>query len=87
MNKQWFVYVAKCKDNSLYTGITTNPKRRERQHNNLNGAKSVRGKLPVKIIYTERYPSQQEAAKRESTIKSWKREYKLKLVQRKLVKR
>jgi len=79
---EWFIYIALCKDNSLYTGITTNIKRREQQHNtdNKNGAKSLRHKRPVKIIYTEKYNNQEEAAKREKVIKNWKRKYKLKLI-------
>ena len=77
---KWFVYVAKCFDGSLYTGITTNPKRREWQHNNCHGAKSLRGKTPVKIIYLEKHDDKIEASKREYAIKNWKREYKLKLI-------
>jgi len=82
--KKWFVYVALCKDGSLYTGITTNIKRREIEHNTDNkaGAKSLRFKRPVKIIYKEEYNNQKEAAKRESAIKSWKRKYKLKLIKK-----
>ena len=74
---RWFVYIVKCLDHSLYTGITTNLDRRIWQHNNKLGAKSIRGKLPVKLIYQELWNSRQEAAKREREIKGWKREEKL----------
>ena len=80
--KKWFVYIALCQDNALYTGITTNIKRREKEHNldNKLGAKSLRAKRPVKIVYTEAYHNQKQAAQRERTIKNWKRENKLKLI-------
>lgn len=78
----WYVYVARCEDDTLYTGITTDIKRREDEHNfdNKQGAKSLRGKRPVKIIYSEEYKSQSEAILREVEIKRWKRKDKLKLI-------
>ena len=80
---KWFVYIAKCADASLYTGITTDPQRREWQHNNSKvGAKSLKGKRPVKIVYLEEYDSKILASKREYAIKNWKREFKLKLISR-----
>ena len=79
----WYVYIVKCKDDSLYTGITTDLKRRLTEHNsnNLKGAKSLRGKRPVQIVYSEEYETQTEARKREVAIKNWKRKYKLKLIE------
>ena len=77
---KWFLYILKCKDGSFYTGITTNIKRRVIEHNLGMGAKSLSGKRPVKLAYSEAYNSQSEARKREESIKSWKREYKLKLI-------
>jgi len=79
---KWYLYIAKCNDDTLYTGITTNVRRREQEHNvdNQRGAKSLKGKRPIKIIYTEKYQTQSEARKREEEIKSWKRKYKLKLI-------
>jgi len=78
----WFVYIAECKDGSLYTGVTTDLKRRLIEHNtdNSRGAKSLRGNRPVKLVYNEKCESQSEALKREAAIKNWKREYKLKLI-------
>ncbi len=77
----WYTYLARCNDETLYTGITTDIKRREIEHNTNNklGAKSLRGKRPIRIIYFERYNSQTEARQREIEIKGWKREDKLKL--------
>lgn len=78
----WFVYIALCKDDTLYTGITTDIKRREQEHNTNNtlGAKSLRGKRPVKIVYYEQYQTQNEATKREAVIKRMKRQDKLQLL-------
>lgn len=76
----WFLYIVKCRDGSLYTGITTDLTRRVKEHNLKVGVKSLRGKLPVELVYSEQCESQNEARKRESAIKCWKREYKLKLI-------
>jgi len=79
---KWYTYVALCRDNSFYTGITTSIKRRELLHNKKLGAKSLFGKLPVKIVYNELYETQKQAAKREKEIKGWRRDKKLSLIQR-----
>ena len=76
----WFVYIVQCQDNSLYTGITNNLEKRIKAHNNKRGAKAVKGKLPVKLVYQEQYNKKQSALSRESEIKSLKREDKLKLI-------
>jgi putative endonuclease len=79
---KWFVYVARCEDGMLYTGITKDLKRREIEHNtdDKKGAKSLRGKRPVKIVYFETYETQSEALKREFGIKNMSRAEKLELV-------
>ena len=77
---KWFVYIVKCLDDSLYTGITTHVKRRVNEHNHKVGAKSLRGKVPVSLVYCEQYDSRVEAAKRESEIKGWNREKKIFLI-------
>lgn len=76
----WYVYILKCADNSLYTGITTDIKRRLKEHNDGKGAKSVLGKRPVEIAYTEKAENQIMAAKREREIKSWSRQKKLSII-------
>ena len=80
----WSVYIARCGDGSLYTGITTDIKRRELEHNTSNklGSKYLRGKRPIRIVYYETHQTQSDARKRESAIKNWTREYKLKLIER-----
>lgn len=76
----WYLYIVKCKDDSFYTGITNNIKKRISEHNNKIGAKSLRGKVPVVLAYFEKYNNQQEAAEREREIKGWRREKKIKLI-------
>lgn len=76
----WFVYIVECKDRSLYTGITNDVSRRIWKHNNKKGAISVRGKLPVKLVYKEFCEDKILAAKRESEIKGWNRKKKLDLI-------
>ena len=77
----WHVYILKCSDNSLYTGITTDIKRRLKEHNNGKGSKSVLGKRPVKVVYTEKAVNLVQAGKREREIKGWSRQKKLLLVE------
>jgi putative endonuclease len=78
----WFVYIVECQDSSLYTGITNNLEKRVKTHNHKKGAKAVKGKLPVKLVYQEQYNEKQPALSRESEIKSLKREEKLKLIKK-----
>lgn len=79
----WHTYIVRCADGSLYTGITTDLKRRVSEHNSDNslGAKSLRYRRPVTLAYYEVFATQNEAAKREASIKRWTRKYKLKLIE------
>ena len=65
----YYVYMVRCKDNSLYTGWTTDPKRRTKQHNEGKGAKYTCSKRPVKLVYVEETSTKQEAMRREYAIK------------------
>ena len=76
----WSVYIVKCSDSSLYTGISNNVKRRVWKHNNKLGAVSIKGKLPVKLVYEEFCGTKSNAAKREREIKGWNRKKKLGLM-------
>ena len=80
----WFTYIVKGKDGSLYSGITTDLLRRVSEHNTdaKKGAKSLRSKLPVTLVYYEAFISQADATRRERAIKRWKRDNKLKLIER-----
>ncbi len=75
----WIVYVLKCSDGTLYTGITNNLRSRIAAHRNGEGAKYTRGRGPFKIFYKENCASRSIASKRELEIKKLKREQKLKL--------
>lgn len=75
-----FIYMIECADGSLYTGWTTDLKGRIQAHNKGTGAKYTRGRGPVKLLYSEAYPSKEEALKRECQIKKLKREKKLELI-------
>ncbi len=74
----WYVYILQCADNSLYTGITTDVKRRVSEHNHDNklAAKYTRVRRPVKLVYQEELKSRSLATKREAEIKKLKREKK-----------
>lgn len=66
----WYVYIVQCKDDTYYTGITTNHDRRLREHNSLDkGARYTRPRQPVKLVYLEPAQSRSEAASREYQIK------------------
>ncbi len=76
----WFLYIVKCSDDSFYTGISTDIDRRVAKHNSGKGAKYVRTRLPVELVYSETFETHVEAIKREILIKTWPRERKLKLI-------
>lgn len=66
----WFVYILRCRDNSLYTGITTNPDQRLQEHNHsTKGAKYTRARRPVFLVYIEPQDSRSKASSREHAIK------------------
>ena len=65
----WLVYMLECSDNSIYTGITNNLENRLKKHQSGDGAKYLRGRLPIKIIYRELFINRSEATKREISIK------------------
>ncbi|MDY6226107.1 MAG: GIY-YIG nuclease family protein [Clostridium sp.] len=75
-----YVYILKCRDNTLYTGWTTSLEKRFKAHNSGRGAKYTRARLPVEIVYFEEFEDKKEAMKREYAIKKLSREEKLKLI-------
>ena len=77
----WCVYIAKCADDSLYTGITTDPTARIKRHNAGRGSKYVRSKGSAVLVYVEPQPTKSNARQRELEIKSWSRRKKLQLIQ------
>ncbi len=69
--KMWYIYILKCSDYSLYTGVTLDLQKRFKTHNNGNGGRYTRCRLPVSLIYSEPYLTKSEALKRELQIKGW----------------
>ncbi len=65
----WIVYLARCGDGTLYTGITTNPDRRLAEHNAGRGAAYTRTRLPVAFVYWESVADRSSALRREHAIK------------------
>ena len=79
--QNWCVYIVRCADNSLYTGITTDLERRLFEHNNAkNGAKYTRPRRPVTLVYQEMAVSRSQASKREREIKNLTQQQKLLLI-------
>jgi putative endonuclease len=76
----YVLYILKCEDRSLYTGITTDLKRRLRQHKNKKGGAYTQAHTAVKIVHTEQFLNRSAALKREAEIKGWRRERKLSLI-------
>ncbi|MBD3249952.1 MAG: GIY-YIG nuclease family protein [Candidatus Pacebacteria bacterium] len=76
----WTVYIIRCSDQTLYTGITNDLEKRVKQHNSGNGAKYTRGRTPVELIYHEELTDRSTASIREAEIKQLTRVQKLKLI-------
>ena len=84
-DKTWYVYVLRCADNSLYTGITLDVNKRLDEHNGIekNGAKYTHARRPVQLVYQEPSSSRSEACKRECAIKNLKKIQKEHLISQK----
>jgi len=77
----WFVYIIRASDDSLYTGVTTDVKRRFEEHCSTGKrARYFRGRQPMEVVYTESHPDRSSAQRRESVIKNLSRSKKLELV-------
>ena len=76
----WFVYIIRASDSSLYTGVTTDVERRFREHAGNRGAKFFAGRTPEAVEYYETFPDQGSALKREAEIKKLARREKLALI-------
>src|ERR1051325_4537885 len=76
----WFVYILRCADGSLYTGIAKDVRRRCQQHNAGTASRYTRCRLPVKVMYQESQPTRSSALKREAAIKAMTRKAKLALI-------
>jgi len=73
---RWYLYILKCCDGSLYTGIAKNPQRRMQAHNSGTAARYTRSRLPVSVIYQELCRGRSSALRKEYAIKQLSRKEK-----------
>jgi len=76
----WFVYILRCGDGSLYTGISTDVVARVKTHNAGKGAAYTRSHLPVKLVWKEKAQNESAAKKKEAQIKRLTRSQKLNIL-------
>ena len=79
---EWYVYILRCADESLYTGLSNDVERRLEEHNSNNrlAAKYTRARRPVQLVYQETFDSRSDASVREAEIKQLNRKNKEKLI-------
>jgi len=77
---EWSLYLVRCKGGHLYTGITTDVERRFAEHQAGKGAKYLRGKAPLELVFQQRIGSRSEALKIEALIKKWPKADKEKII-------
>ena len=75
-----FVYILQCSNGTYYTGYTKNLENRIKDHNNKHGAKYLKGKLPVKLVYAKEYRYYKNALRAERKIKKFTRKQKEALI-------
>jgi len=79
----YFLYILKCADKTLYTGVTTDVARRVNEHNgSALGAKYTRARRPVRLVYAKKYRSRSKASQEEFRVKAFSRKEKLALIRR-----
>lgn len=80
MAHKHYIYIVRCKDDSLYTGYTNNIEARIKKHNDGKGAKYTKTRRPVVLVYQESFETKSEALKREYEIKTYSRTKKIQLI-------
>lgn len=81
MSDSWHVYILRCGDSTLYTGVTTDPRRRLHEHNHTTrGARYTRARRPVEMVYSEAVTDRASACRREWEIKQLKATQKRQLI-------
>ena len=76
----WFVYILRCADGTLYSGVTVDLARRCRQHNAGTASRYTRSRLPAVLVYREQSTERGAALKREYAIKQLSRRGKIRLI-------
>ena len=79
-SRDWHLYIIKCRDGTLYTGITNNLEQRLRDHNRGKGCRYTKFRWPVKLLYSEQLPDRSFALKREAQIQGWCRRKKIMVI-------
>lgn len=77
---RWYVYILRCGNGDLYTGMTTNLDRRLQEHQSGKGGWFTKTTQPVELLYHEVYDSENQASQREIQLKGWTRRKKLALI-------
>ena len=80
MESMWYLYILRCGDGTLYTGITNDLPKRFAAHCAGKGAKYTRGRGPLEMVYRECCADHSEALKREAEVKKLTRQQKLELI-------
>ncbi|WP_020401719.1 GIY-YIG nuclease family protein [Gracilimonas tropica] len=80
MNSEWFVYMIRCTNGSIYTGCTNNLIRRWKQHVQGKGAKYLKAHTPKEVVFVEHHANQSEACSREYEIKQFSKQDKEALI-------
>ncbi len=79
-DESWMLYILRCRDGSLYTGITIDAERRLAQHQDGTASRYTRSRIPVTMVYRESCANRSEALKREAAVKSLSRAAKERLI-------
>lgn len=80
----WFLYILKCADSTLYTGITTDISRRIAEHESGKGAKYCRGRTPLTLVFSQEFDNRAKASKAEIMVKKLGKKEKLELIRNKI---
>lgn len=79
--KTYYAYMVRCADGTIYSGYTTEPRRRIAVHNRGLGAKYTRSRLPVKLVYIKSFPTKRDALKQEAALKKLSHADKITLIE------
>ena len=77
-----YVYILECADGTFYTGSTIDLDKRVEQHQNGRGANHTKKRLPITLVYSEKFPRIDEAFSREKQIQGWSRNKKIALIEK-----
>jgi predicted GIY-YIG superfamily endonuclease len=80
MDRDYYFYLLRCSDDSLYAGICIDLEQRVETHQKGKGAKYTRSRLPVALVYQEQQPSKGAALRREAEVRKWTKQRKERLV-------